>query len=176
MNFIKKMKKREFIEMSLKTIAAILGCFIAIILMEGMIYSIQLGALLKKADAKNNNYITYEDSSIAYCIEKEKDVYYVIYSHEETNENGTKTLSWCTNSNKFTKDELTAKNLRAKEVVMHAPNAFQLSINGIHFVVMAVFVLAVGGFYTYRFVKLGKEYKRIETEFKKSGTIEISNK
>ena len=40
MEFIKTMKKREFIEMTLKTIAAICACFIAIILMEGMIYGI----------------------------------------------------------------------------------------------------------------------------------------
>ena len=37
MDFIKKMKKREFIEMSLKTVAAVLSAFIAVILMEGMI-------------------------------------------------------------------------------------------------------------------------------------------
>ena len=51
MEFIKRMKKREFIEMGLKTLAAILAAFLAIILMEGMIYSIELNALKTKSKA-----------------------------------------------------------------------------------------------------------------------------
>ena len=49
MEFINKMKKREFIEMGLKTLAAVFAAFLAIILMEGMIYGIQLNALKTKS-------------------------------------------------------------------------------------------------------------------------------
>ena len=50
MEFISKMKKREFIEMGLKALASLLAAFLAIILMEGMIYSIYLN------DLKTNPY------------------------------------------------------------------------------------------------------------------------
>ena len=47
MEFIKKMKKREFIEMGLKTLIAFFACFIAIVLMCGMIYSIGIKSYMK---------------------------------------------------------------------------------------------------------------------------------
>lgn len=71
MDFIKRMKKREFIEMALKTICAILASFLAIILMEGMIYGIQLNALVKNGSSVT--FITNDektDGTIAYCIER----------------------------------------------------------------------------------------------------------
>ena len=50
MEFIKQMKKREFIEMSLKALACLLGAFIAFILMEGMIYGIKLNTLIENTN------------------------------------------------------------------------------------------------------------------------------
>ena len=64
MEFINKMKKREYIEMGLKTLAAILAAFLAIILMEGMIYGIQLNALKTKSTTAS----AASGSTIAYCI------------------------------------------------------------------------------------------------------------
>ena len=46
---------------------------------------------------------------------------------------------------------------------------------GVHYVVMAVFVSAVAGFFVYKFIMLNKSYKKIEEEFAKTGSIEISN-
>ena len=59
--------------------------------------------------------------------------------------------------------------------MMRAPTAFEFTITGVHYVVMAVFVLAVGGFFTYKFILLSKEYKKIEENYKKTGSIEIGN-
>ena len=69
MDFIKNMKKREFIEMGLKTLAALLAAFLAIILMEGMIYSIQLNTLKTKSESS----VAISSSTIAYCIEESED-------------------------------------------------------------------------------------------------------
>ena len=66
MEFIKRMRKREFVEMTLKTISAILAAFLAIILMEGMIYSIELNAIRNHS----NVAVFYSDRTIVYCIEE----------------------------------------------------------------------------------------------------------
>ena len=62
-----------------------------------------------------------------------------------------------------------------KEVKFNAPNAFMFSITPTHYVVMVIFVLGVAGFFTYKFISLAKEYKKIEENFRKTGTIEINN-
>lgn len=162
MEFIGKMKKREFIEMGLKTLAAVLAAFLAIILMEGMIYSINLNALKTQGASSN----AQSETTIAYCIEESKDQYFVIYYNEGSEK------EWSATKNTYlTKAE--CENLAVKEVVYHAPNAFIFSINGIHYVVMSIFMLGVAGFFVYKFVALTKEYKRIEENFKKTGTIEL---
>lgn len=169
MEFIKTMRKREFIEMTLKTIASIFAVFIAIILMEGMIYSIQLNALTTKASTNVMN----STSTIAYCFEQKEDEYIVIcYNPGATNDGASSDWS-CNPNSKYTKEQ--CENLSVKEVIFRTPNAFELVMTPIHYVIIAVLVLGVGGFFTYKFIRLGKEYNKIEEEFKKTGTIEIAN-
>ncbi len=167
MDFIKRMKKREFIEMALKTLCAMLASFLAIILMEGMIYGIELNALITKGS--NAVSITNEDKTegtIAYCIKRGEDEYVVVCYNE-----GMDTEWSCASSTTYTKEE--CENLNVKKAVFHAPNAFIFSITPVHYVVMVVFVLIVAGFFVYRFVVLGKNYKEIENNFNKTGTIEL---
>lgn len=78
MEFINRMKKREFIEMGLKTLACLLGGLILIILLEAMIYSIYM----KKIDENTN--IAYTSREI-YIVET-KDNMYDIYTHGYLNE------------------------------------------------------------------------------------------
>lgn len=169
MDFIKQMKKREFIEMSLKTLAALLAAFLAIILMEGMIYSIQLHAI----ETKGAGHTALSNSTIAYCIHRpeknNEDRYFVIYYNEDS------AKEWSgTKGQYFTKAEcLAMEGKTVEEVVMHAPNAFEFSISGVHYVVMSIFVLAIAGFFTYKFIALAKEYQKIENNFKNNGTIEF---
>ncbi len=168
MDFIKTMKKREFIEMGLKTLAGILAAFLAIILMEGMIYGIKLNKIIDKT-----GHNAYSSSTIAYCIKGSDDKYSIIYYNEDIPELDTWTS---TKSERKTKEEcLQMEGDTVKEVVMHAPNAFELTITPTHFVVMGVFVLAVVGYFTYKFVRLSIAYKKTEEEFLKTGTIEITN-
>ena len=165
MEFIKKMKKREFIEMGLKTLAAILAAFLAIILMEGMIYSIELNAL----KTKGSGYTIDAGTSVAYCIKESDDQYYIIYRNE-----GSEREWSCKKGEVLTYQQCQAmEGTKVKEVIMHAPNAFEFSISGVHFVVMGIFLAGVAGFFAYKFVALIKEYNRIETNFKKNGTIEF---
>ena len=173
MDFIKRMKKREFIEMALKTVCAILASFLAIILMEGMIYGIQLNALVKNGSSVT--FITNDektDGTIAYCIERGEnengETQYVVLAYNE----GIQDNEWsCASGDLKTKEECEA--LAVREVVFHAPNAFIFSITPVHYVVMVVFVLLVAGFFVYRFIALNKSYKEIEDNFKKTGTIEL---
>ncbi|MBR6778689.1 MAG: hypothetical protein IKM43_00840 [Clostridia bacterium] len=168
MEFIKQMKKREFIEMTLKTIAAVLAAFLAIILMESMIYGINVNTL--KTVEKNTT--THSSSTIAYCLKESDDKYFVIY-YDETSQAQGEAL-WFANANKYyTKAECDA--LKVKEVKYQAPSPFDFTITATHYVVMSVFVVAIGGFFAWKFVKLAKTYKDIEEEFNKTGTISITN-
>ncbi len=163
MEFIKRMKKREFIEMALKTLSALLASFLAIILMEGMIYAIELNAIYNHSTVA----IFYSDKTTAYCIEQEPDQYFVIcYDEEDKTWSGT-------GDTLYTKEE--CENFNAKNIVFNAPSAFIFSITPIHYVIMVLFVLVVAGFFVYRFVALKKDYDRIIKEFNETGTIEISN-
>ncbi len=176
MDFIKRMKKREFIEMGLKTLATVLAGFLAIILMEGMIYSIKLHALTTKGSSEmmlNDK----ETGTIAYCIKQGEDKYFVLCYNEGQTKNGASS-DWSSIANKYrTKAECEAlEGTSVRKVVFDAPNAFTLSITSpVHYVVMTVFMAGIAGFYVYKFIRLGQSYKKIEEEFNKTGTIEISN-
>lgn len=168
MDFIKQMKKREFIEMSLKCLAAVMAAFVAIILMEGMIYSIYLNAYKTKAGSSGSN----SETSIAYCIKEDDNKYFVLFQNTDLSGGATE---WSATSTLYSKEDCTPEKLSVKEVVFHAPSAFEFTINGIHYAVIAVFVAIVAGYFVWRFIALSKSYKKIEEEFVKSGTIEISN-
>ena len=178
MEFVNKMKKREFIEMGLKTLAAVLAALVAIILMEGMIYGIHLNALKTKGDGRT----LIQNQTIAYCIEEAEDKYFVIYYNDDPTSKGIDRGEWTAQSGKYLTrkecEELVNKSTQTvpiKDVVFRAPNAFEFTISGTHYIVMAVFVLAIGGFFTYKFIMLSKEYKKIAENYKKTGTIEIGN-
>ena len=164
MEFIKQMKKREFIEMGLKALASLFAVFLAIILMEGMIYGIALNHLSTNPGnpSKSTSHTT------AYCIEHDDDNYLVLY-HLKDKYND----SWF--SEIKVKDDYTAEELEVAKVIYDEPNAFELSIEGFHFAIMAVLVVAVAGYFTYRFIRLNQAYKKIEAQYLKDGTIEITN-
>ena len=166
MEFIKQMKKREFIEMTLKTVIAIFAAFMVIILMEGMIYGIMLNAYASKSTSGQ----THSEYTVVYCIETGDDKYLVL--NHDTSKIGQEG-EWTAYPARYSREY--CESLNAKEKVFRAPTAFEFTINGIHYVVMAVFIAAVAGFFTYKFVMLSKSYKKIEEEFEKTGTIEISN-
>ena len=97
--------------------------------------------------------------------------YFVIYYNEDTSNSGA--YEWSANKNDLkTREECEA--LSVKEVVYDAPSAFKFSITGIHYVVIALFVAVVAGYFVYRFIRLVKEYSKIEDNYKKTGTIEFN--
>ena len=169
MDFIKQMKKREFIEMGLKTLASLLIVFLTIILMEGMIFSIQLDGLL---NAKSENP-SYGEDTVVYCIEdKEKEGYYkILYFNEDVRDEGFP--EWSVSIG-LTSEEVIAQKYAKNEVHFRTPNAFELSIEGFHFIIMGFVVAAVAGFFIYKFVRLNSAYNKIEEQFLKDGTIEIT--
>lgn len=174
MEFVKKMKKREFIEMGLKAGAAILAAFIAIILMEGMIYSIQLNALKTKA----TQTLAVSGSTVAYCIKESDDKYFVLYYNEGAKDADGNLAEWSASKdkNKYLTREQCEKLVTDKivnKVEFNAPNAFIFSITPVHYVVMSLFVAAVAGFFVYKFIALNKQYVKIEEEFIKTGTIQL---
>ena len=174
MEFIKTMKKREFIEMGLKALASLLVAFLAIILMEGMIYGIELNALKTKGEtlSLNNNY------TVLYCIEEKDDQYFIVAHNTETGRWSAQAVvdknGDLIENKLYSKAECEAMaGDKVKEVKFRAPNAFEFSITGVHYVVMALFVSAVAGFFVYKFISLTKQYKRIEENYEKTGTIEL---
>lgn len=169
MDFIKQMKKREFIEMGIKTLAAVLAVFLVVLLMEGMIYSIKLNSLVKGAEIAST-ITTTESKTVAYCIEKEDDKYLVLFHLEDKEADMDHWFSTIK-----TKAECTEKNLNVNKIIYDEPNAFDLAVEGWHFIIMGVIVAAVAGYFTYRFIRLNQSYKKIEEQFLKDGTIEITN-
>jgi len=166
MEFIKRMKKREFIEMGLKTLAGVMLAFVAVILMEGMIYGIRLNGFMTKGV---NSTTTSSDQTIAYCIKdgqnKEgEDQYMVIYNTDSV---------WISTQARYTKEKIDT--LAVKDVIWDAPSAFKLTITPIHYVIITLFMGAVGGYFAYRFIKLAKSYKEVEETYRKTGAIEITN-
>lgn len=173
MDFIKKMKKREFIEMSLKTVAAVLSAFIAVILMEGMIY----GIYLNYYKTKSTTSVTQAQSTVAYCIKESDDKYFVLYYNDSlpkqrdrwsATSNSTKTKAQC-------EELLNEENPQVKEIIWKAPSASKLSMSPVHYVVITIFIAGVAGYFVYKFVKLKKLYDSIEKEYKETGTISITN-
>lgn len=145
------------IEMTLKTIAAVLVGICLIFFMERMIYGIYM-------DKINENVATQYAASdcIAYCEEINEDEFKV-YLHN------TESGSWHVRSFNVSKAQIESDGY--KDVIFRTPNAFDVSINGIHYVVMAVFIAGLIGFYGWRFYKLNKEYKGFEKKFSKTGKI-----
>ena len=170
MEFIKTLKKREYIEMTLKTLTALIFAFIAVILMEGMIYSIYLNAY----KTNGTKSISVVKDSVLYCIEdgensKGETLYFVLIR----NENKGEVLWQADAKTKYTADAIPKSFYQTNNFVWHAPNAFEFTISPVHYVVISIFILGVGGFFTYKFFKLAKSYKEIEETYKKTGTIEI---
>lgn len=80
MNFIKQMKKREFVELGIKTVIGLLIGVVVALLLEGMIYNIYM----KKID-ENKSINGY--NAPTYYISKNKDDTYDVYQ-TYTNGNG----------------------------------------------------------------------------------------
>ena len=157
MEFLKKMKSREMIEMALKTLVAVLVGVILIFLMERMIYGIYMN---KIEENKAPQYVASD--CIAYCEEVGEDEYKV-YLHNETSG------SWHIKITNMSKNEI--ENDGYAKVVYRKPNAFDVSITGTHYIVMAIFVVAILGFYGWRFYKVHHEYVRFEKKYQKTGKI-----
>lgn len=148
MNFLKKMRTRERIEILLKTIASTILAVVTIFLLEGMIFKIYMTRI-----EENKLFQLNASVHIAYC-ESVDDNNYKVYLHN------TESGSWSTHISYFTKEQITDAGYAS--VIYRAPNAFDVSINTSHYVLMAIFVSAIIGFYGWRFCKLNQDYKKLE--------------
>lgn len=187
MEFIKKMKKREFIEMSFKTLIAVCACFVAIILMCGMIYSIGVKSFMKYG----KNSVTTQNETIAYCIEVEEDKYFVLFYNPNAKKPDPITKKVDKNASTLSANQITDTNLHTKqeceellarhavkEVKFEAPPAsivLDEFVEGWHIAIVAVVVAGILGYFVYRFIKLAKDYSQVEKEFKETGAISIEN-
>lgn len=167
MELIRRMKKREVVEITLKMLAAILTSIVAIIFMECMMYSVDMHILFE------NNSMKYSSDSTAYCIKVDDDKYNVIFYNPYDD------YPWSANrkDTPFTKSEIQdlLNSKYIKEIVWHAPNVFIFTITPIHYIIMAIFLSGVSGFFIYKFIVLNKEYNKIIDKYNKTGTIEITN-
>ena len=157
MKFLKQMKTRERVELLLKTISAVIVGIVLIFLLEGMIYKLYITKI-----NENNSTQIFPDRCIAYC-EKVAEDRYKIYLHDLSNN------SWSVRIPNFTQEEIN--NTNYLQIIYHKPNAFDVSINKYHYIVMAVFILSIVGFYCWRFYKLDSDYKTLEKRLKLNGSI-----
>ena len=260
MDFINKMRKREYIEMGLKTAIGILLGIIVIFFMEFMIYKIHINAAINNEELKGSN-----PSQTIYYVEKDGNAYDVFAKLTATGKNGKKVVQWIRYANDMPKARLeelskeagelrgthptlyqitadmpegtadevyveengatpynlvfsivsedanhfdgatfsiafkenasdanfTAsneyKNLtytelcalfaeagdmgRGADIINHIPNAFDISISGVHYVVMSLFLVVIAGVFVWRFMLIKKEYDKIEKRYKKTGKV-----
>lgn len=157
MEFLNKMKKRDTLELVLKTIAVFIVTIMAILLMEAMIHGIYI-----KKIKDNVSGTTIPSQQTIYCEEIE-DGQYQIYVHDPENETwhlltGTRSKQW-------------VETAGFKEVHFRQPNAFDVSITWVHYVVIGLVLVAVLAFYGYRFYILYKDYQKFEARLRKTGKL-----
>ena len=157
MEFLKKMKSRETVETVLKTIAAVVLGIVLIFLMERMIYGIYMDKINENTATNFTN-----GQCVAYCEEVGDDEFKV-YLHD------TVSGSWSVRSATYSNAQIL--NDKYELVVYRTPNAFDVSINNTHYIVMAVFIAGILGYFGWRFYKLSSDYKKLEKKFKKTGKI-----
>ncbi len=157
MEFLKKMKSRETIEMVLKTISALVLGLILIILMEGMIF----GIYMKKINENDATQYTVSQC-IAYCEEVGEDKYKVYLENTETG-------SFSVKITQDSREKIETDGYI--DVIWRAPNVFEVSINYVHYIVMGVFLAIILAIYIWRFYKLYQEYKVFERKFIRTGKI-----
>jgi len=261
MDFIKRMKRREYIEMGLKTAIGILLGIIVIFFMEAMIYGIYMNAI----EDKSQN--TRKEQTSVYYVDKLGDNKYNIYTKENVGDEKKPAIVWTylhkeisqakyddltkdagvmfgydatlykvdVDMPNATPDEVYAvnsnsdsayKQILAKEnedtettyfegatftisfretetseyvksehenltynefvalysqagdmvrynnkIIYHAPNAFDIYLNGVHYAVMVIFLVVIAGVFVWRFVLINKEYAKIEKRYKKTGKV-----
>lgn len=250
MEFLNRMKKREYVEMGLKTAIGILLGIIVVFLMEAMIYNIYIDAIKSttkysgKPEAavyyvvENDNstydvYLHYDDENSNWALnyndlsqddfdEKmiaergalygtDSTLYKIVvnegatnettyeYSQEGTpiakvkaqyknNHNGetftvytkedaasayvlhSEDLSY-TNVIKLFSDKGEFKKYDSAKVIFRMPNCFDIYMNATHYIVIVVFLLAIGGVFVWRFTLITKEYKKLEKKLKKTGKV-----
>ena len=157
MNLLKRMRARERVEMSLKTIAAVIVFIALTFLLEGMIFGIYMSKINEnKASQFISNYC------VAYCEEVGNNQYKVYLHNTDHN-------SWSVRASNYTKEQIEKADYA--KVVYDAPNAFDVSITSSHYVVMAVLLSALLGYFAWRFYKLEVEYNKLEKKLKIKGTI-----
>lgn len=171
MEFIKRLKKREFIEETIKMIICILTAVILICLMEGMITKVKLNIIMKQS----RSVTKLNDTTIAYCIKEDEDKYSVVYHTEglpyewSCIPNTYKTEQECKNMQSLVIDGVRVGEV--KEVKFRAPNALDLAITPNHYIIMSVLIAGVIILFVYRYISLSKCYKQIEKEYLETGKI-----
>lgn len=174
MEFLRKLKKREFIEMALKTIIAVLAGIIIIFLMEGMIFNIHMDTI-----HKNGSTASFEVDRVVY-YEQQKNGLYTVYLRQPGADNGKYSWFYFTNQtdphNTYIECDnpataVAAGKAQVKKMINHLPTAFDVSITGGHYACWIVFELLIGGFYTWRFFMINKEYNAYEKKLLKTGKI-----
>lgn len=175
MEFLNRMKKREYIEMGLKTAIGVLLGIIVIFLMEAMITSIYM----KSIDNREGSYPSTAESSVYYVIEN-SDNTYDIYLNYEPNGADVWVLHYDNCSQEKyealweTDGELYRSNHSEKGgVIFREPNCFDIFINWAHYLVMVIFIMAIGGVYAWRFTLISKEYKKLAKKLNKTGKVFI---
>lgn len=250
MEFLKRMKKREFIEMGLKTAIGILLGIIIVFLMEAMIYNIYIDAINSATkysgkpenavyyvvengnntydiylhyDDENSNWalnyndlsqddfnekmitqrgelynadstlykivvneglsneVVYEYSQESTPFARVKSAYknnhngetFTVYTKEDAESNYTlhsENLSY-TSVVKLFSDKGEFKKYDTIKVIFRMPNCFDIYMNSTHYIVIVVFLLAIGGVFVWRFTLITKEYKKLVKRFNKTGKV-----
>ena len=250
MEFLNRMKKREYVEMGLKTAIGILLGIIVIFLMEAMIYNIYIDAInsatkysgkpesavyyvVDNNDSTYDIYLHYDDENSNWALnynnlsqddfdekmiaEKgelygfDSTLYKIVvnegatnettyeYSQEGTplakvkaafknNHNGetftvytkedaassyalhSEDLTY-TNLVKLFSDKGEFKKYNTAKVIFRMPNCFDIYMSAGHYIVMTLFLLAIGGVFVWRFTLISKEYKKLTKKFNKTGKV-----
>lgn len=161
MEFLKKMRSRDMIEMGIKTVMSIILGLILIILMEGMIYHIHMNKIEETLSGKGTQS-SDPANSIAYCEQIDTDKYRIYEYH-------TGSDGWQIANIDLSKDEIHLK--RYKDVVWRKPNAFDVSITPIHYVVMAGFIVAILAVNGFGYYKIQSDYRKYVKKFNRTGNI-----
>lgn len=176
MEFLKHMKKREYIEMGLKTAIGVLLGIIVIFFMEAMICNIYMDAIKDHP----GSYPSTPEDSVFYVVKNDNKTYDIYLNYDPDGVD-----SWVLHHDDYSQSSYDAlweegvgelwkaDNSKNGAVLNRKPNCFDIYMNGVHYAVMVVFILAIGGVYAWRFTLIAKEYKKLERKFNKTGKVFI---
>ncbi len=157
--FLKRMRRRECVEMVLKTLTALFVGVIVAIAMEYMIY----GIYLRNIPVVSSNTLISSSEYVLYCDENPKTDTYTIFINDEMD-------NWFVYKTNVTEQELD-ENYRFFSKEFRRPSMSELYLDTDHYIVIGAFLGIILIVYVGLFIAMLSAYKRLMRRYALTGRM-----